>query len=85
MRTILESGLIYTVIAFVTFITFITGSNSVHGTSGAEVPAVGIAFNLIIIRTHQRAEEKSGTTIPLHVLRRPMVSDSMDGVRVTVW
>ncbi|KAJ7678566.1 hypothetical protein B0H14DRAFT_2552661 [Mycena olivaceomarginata] len=86
IRIILESGLMYTVTALVTFITFISGSNSVYGTSDVEVQVVGIAFNLIIIRANKRAqaEQMASTTMPLEVLRRPMVSDSMDGVRVTV-
>ncbi|KAF7328336.1 Ubiquitin carboxyl-terminal hydrolase [Mycena venus] len=83
MRIILESGLMYTVVALVTFITLITGSNSVYGTSDMSKLSE-LLFNLPIIRTHQRAEEMSGTTIPLHVFRQPMVSDSMDGARVTV-
>jgi hypothetical protein len=57
-----------------------------HGKCPQEVQVVGIAFNLIIIRANKRAqaEQMASTTMPLEVLRRPMVSDSMDGVRVTV-
>ncbi|KAF7326529.1 hypothetical protein MVEN_02611000 [Mycena venus] len=86
IRIILESGLMYTVTALVTFITFISGSNSAYGTSDVEVQVVGIAFNLIIIRADKRAqpEKMASTTMPLEVLRRPMVSDSMDAVSVTV-
>ncbi|KAJ7452120.1 hypothetical protein B0H11DRAFT_2074364 [Mycena galericulata] len=88
-RILLESGLMYTVVALITFVTFITDSNSAYGTSDVEVQVVGIAFNLIIIRADGRAEEErttksGGSTLRLQGLRRPMTSDPMDGVRVTV-
>ncbi|KAJ6595600.1 hypothetical protein DFH09DRAFT_973684, partial [Mycena vulgaris] len=85
MRIIIESGLMYTTLAFVTFVTYITDSNSVYGTSDVEVQIVGIAFNLIIIRADRATEEQTKkNTLPLQVLRRPMASDSMGGVHVTV-
>ncbi|KAJ6586261.1 hypothetical protein DFH09DRAFT_1431952 [Mycena vulgaris] len=82
MRIIVESGLMYTVVAFITFITYIVNSNSSYGVSDVEVQVVGIAFNLIIIRTEvQSTVDERGsrnTSVPLQILRPPT------GVRVTV-
>ncbi|KAJ3795664.1 hypothetical protein GGU11DRAFT_212782 [Lentinula aff. detonsa] len=54
IRIIIESGLMYTTIAFITFITFVVGSNSFYPTSDAELQILSIAFNLIIIRISTR-------------------------------
>ncbi|KAF8174896.1 hypothetical protein BJ912DRAFT_989506 [Pholiota molesta] len=51
MRIIIESGLMYSVIAALTFITVIVGSNAAYVTSDMEVQIVGIAFDLILVRT----------------------------------
>ncbi|KAF9473506.1 hypothetical protein BDN70DRAFT_885758 [Pholiota conissans] len=48
---IIESGLLYTLSAIATFGTYVGGSGYVYLTSWVEVQVVGIAFNLIIIRT----------------------------------
>ncbi|KAJ7844902.1 hypothetical protein B0H14DRAFT_3868192 [Mycena olivaceomarginata] len=88
MRIVIESGLMYTTIAFLTFITQITNSNSTYGVSDVEVQVVGITFNLIIIRAHNRATEGQPTvgnnSVPLHMLRRPTTSQAKEGVHVTV-
>ncbi|KAJ3752307.1 hypothetical protein EV360DRAFT_88871 [Lentinula raphanica] len=49
IRIVIESGMMYTTIAFMTFITFVVGSNSFYTTSDAELQILSIAFNLIII------------------------------------
>ncbi|KAJ7749586.1 hypothetical protein DFH07DRAFT_828975 [Mycena maculata] len=86
MRIIIESGLMYTVVAFITFVTYIVNSNSSYGTSDVEVQIVGIAFNLIIIRANDQSadEQESRTAVPLRIIRTPLASDSTTGVRVTV-
>ncbi|KAF8075330.1 hypothetical protein FPV67DRAFT_1728519 [Lyophyllum atratum] len=71
IRVIIESGLLYTVVALVTFVVFTIGDNSLYVVSGAEIGIAGIAFNLIIIRTSQasrivtipQAPSPSGSTV----------------------
>ncbi|KAG6917361.1 hypothetical protein DXG01_002826 [Tephrocybe rancida] len=57
---IIESGLMYTVAAFMTFVTYTTKHNSLYIVSSAEVGIAGIAFNLIITRTAQAVRAKKG-------------------------
>ncbi|KAI0346624.1 hypothetical protein BDW22DRAFT_1426064 [Trametopsis cervina] len=59
MRIILESGMIYTSTAFATFISAIAGSNAVYGISDLLNMAVGISFNLIIIRVDKARYEST--------------------------
>ncbi|TFK39227.1 hypothetical protein BDQ12DRAFT_744594 [Crucibulum laeve] len=54
MRIILESGMIYTVSALATFITVITKSTSYYPMTALAISAVGVAFNLIIMRSARR-------------------------------
>ncbi|TFK39236.1 hypothetical protein BDQ12DRAFT_744628 [Crucibulum laeve] len=70
MKIILESGIIYTISAFATFIAVITKSTSYYPMTALAISAVGIAFNLIIIRSVRResmsnAISNSNGTIPL--------------------
>ncbi|KDR66675.1 hypothetical protein GALMADRAFT_147729 [Galerina marginata CBS 339.88] len=73
---IVESGLMYTFITFITVI--VSNSNARYITSDVEVQVVGIAFNLIIIRVADRgASDKSLYTTGLEfgtqsTARRPM-------------
>ncbi|KAK7047271.1 hypothetical protein VNI00_006502 [Paramarasmius palmivorus] len=50
MGIVVQSGLIYTTCAFITCVMFIDSSPAVFVTANAGTHAVGIAFNLIIIR-----------------------------------
>ncbi|TFK39233.1 hypothetical protein BDQ12DRAFT_744617 [Crucibulum laeve] len=73
MRIILESGMIYTVSALATFITIITKSTSTYPITALAISAVGVAFNLIIIRSARRdsirnAISSSSGTIPLQFI-----------------
>ncbi|KAJ3753681.1 hypothetical protein EV361DRAFT_954704 [Lentinula raphanica] len=61
IRIIIESGMMYTTIAFITFITFVVGSSSFYATSDAELQILSIAFNLIIIRISTRPGLDSST------------------------
>ncbi|TFK39900.1 hypothetical protein BDQ12DRAFT_734622 [Crucibulum laeve] len=98
MQIIIESGLLYTTMAFMTFVTYTSGSNSLYIVSSAEVGIAGIAFNLIIIRTAKSTRNKeisttgatAGTTLPLHIMGPPardttLVSDNKNqGLHVLV-
>jgi len=53
MRTVIESGLLYTGTSLITFITYVTNNIAVYVTTDVEVQVIGIAFNLIIIRAAQ--------------------------------
>ncbi|KAF9009907.1 hypothetical protein BDQ17DRAFT_1421206 [Cyathus striatus] len=64
MISILESGLLYTITAFVTCITFVTKSPAVYVTTAFEIQVVGIAFNLIIIRAERRSARRPRSTAP---------------------
>ncbi|KAJ7719942.1 hypothetical protein B0H16DRAFT_1386994 [Mycena metata] len=82
-QVILESGLLYTTMAFLSFITFITNSNSTYGVSDVHVIMVGINFNLIIIRADRRATEeqtmlKHSRTLHLQALPGPGSDNSTD-------
>ncbi|TFK39913.1 hypothetical protein BDQ12DRAFT_711990 [Crucibulum laeve] len=76
MQIIIESGLLYTAMAFITFVTYTSGSNALYLASSAEIGVAGIAFNLIIIRTAKSARSKeasiaaatAGTSLPLHIM-----------------
>ncbi|KAG6919698.1 hypothetical protein DXG01_002644 [Tephrocybe rancida] len=73
MQVIIESGAIYTTMAFLVFVTYTTKSNSLYITSSAEVGIAGIAFNLIIIRTAKVTRNRvivSGVpgSLPLHIM-----------------
>ncbi|KAF8062398.1 hypothetical protein FPV67DRAFT_1672874 [Lyophyllum atratum] len=72
MYVIIESGLMYTVAAFITFVTYTTKHNSLYIASSAEVGIAGIAFNLIIIRTAKATRVKPapsvGLNLPLHLV-----------------
>ncbi|KAF9460429.1 hypothetical protein BDZ94DRAFT_1324126 [Collybia nuda] len=52
--TLVESGMIYTVTTVITFITYVVKNNAVYVVSSVGVQAVGIAFDLIIIRSVTR-------------------------------
>ncbi|KAF8058200.1 hypothetical protein FPV67DRAFT_1355795, partial [Lyophyllum atratum] len=73
MRVIIESGLLYTVAAFMTFVTYMSKSNSLYVVSCVVLPIAGIAFNLIIIRTAKATRTTNGTsfggnTLPLTIM-----------------
>ncbi|KAE9387466.1 hypothetical protein BT96DRAFT_981423 [Gymnopus androsaceus JB14] len=60
---IIESGLLYTTVAFITFSTFLAGSLSFFATSAVEIQVLSIAFNLVIIRgARQNDDVQSSTT-----------------------
>ncbi|PPQ70157.1 hypothetical protein CVT26_014449 [Gymnopilus dilepis] len=56
MRIIIESGLLYTSVAFATFVTAVIKTYGIYVTTAFEVQIVGIAFNLIIIRTSRLSQ-----------------------------
>ncbi|TFK32661.1 hypothetical protein BDQ12DRAFT_638462 [Crucibulum laeve] len=64
IRIVMESGILYTTFAFISFVAYVTGGNWVFPVTGMEVPVVGIAFNLIIIRAAARhAEENTSSQL----------------------
>ncbi|KAF9459966.1 hypothetical protein BDZ94DRAFT_1311926 [Collybia nuda] len=56
MKSVIESGLLYTTTSIVAFISLVTGSNSIFITSAIDMQTIGIAFNLILIRVNRRDE-----------------------------
>ncbi|TFK31709.1 hypothetical protein BDQ12DRAFT_618421 [Crucibulum laeve] len=93
MHIIIESGLLYTVLAFMTFVAYTTNSNSLYIISSAVFAVAGIAFNLIIIRTAKDSRKKetlstAGTSLPLHIMRPRDITLSRDdktqGIQVVV-
>lgn len=59
MRIVIESGLLYTVTAFISFVTFITGSNGVYVITDAvsvllQIPRYKHHSSLIIANTYRR-------------------------------
>ncbi|KAJ7886671.1 hypothetical protein B0H13DRAFT_2044062 [Mycena leptocephala] len=62
IRTVVESGLLYTGTSLITFVTYITNSVAVYVATDMEVQIIGIAFNLIIIRAAQASEKSDSTT-----------------------
>ncbi|PPQ64865.1 hypothetical protein CVT26_002583 [Gymnopilus dilepis] len=71
VRIIVESGLLYTVVAIINFISWITRNNlMLYVIGGIEVQIVGIAFNMIIIRTTTLSlEEQQKAFVPLSPMR----------------
>ncbi|KAF9477027.1 hypothetical protein BDN70DRAFT_922883 [Pholiota conissans] len=59
---IIESGLLYTLSAITAFGTYVGGSEYVYLTSGVQLQVVGIAFNLIIIRTTNLSRQTTSTS-----------------------
>ncbi|KAJ3827732.1 hypothetical protein EV361DRAFT_301166 [Lentinula raphanica] len=88
IRIVIESGMMYTTIAFMTFITFVVGSNSFYTTSDAELQILSMAFNLIIIRISAHSKPRSSGhsadsqftpwTYPLHNRISAMNSGTVD-------
>ncbi|KAG6889515.1 hypothetical protein C0995_000395 [Termitomyces sp. Mi166 len=72
MHIILESGLLYTTVAFMTFVTYTVKHNSLYVISRALVPITGIAFNLIIIRTSRAAEAENLANLTGSSTRQPL-------------
>ncbi|KAJ7586072.1 hypothetical protein C8J56DRAFT_946099 [Mycena floridula] len=64
MRIVIESGLMYTTFAIISFVTYVTNSNSFDVTTDMEIPIIGIAFNLIIIRANSQAGQETEYTMP---------------------
>jgi len=62
IRIIVESGLIYTVSAFISFVTYVTGNNTIYIITGVDIQTVGIAFNLIIIRASHLSKQQSSVS-----------------------
>ncbi|EKM77395.1 hypothetical protein AGABI1DRAFT_130477 [Agaricus bisporus var. burnettii JB137-S8] len=58
MRAIVESGLIYTTTVFVTFLVSATGSNAIYIPADMSLQTAGIVFNLIIVRSIGRNNQK---------------------------
>ncbi|PBK80849.1 hypothetical protein ARMGADRAFT_1171648 [Armillaria gallica] len=73
MRIIIESGAIYTSVAIITCATYVSGSIAVYITSALEVQTAGIAFNLIIIRVHNRSHDEetryTNVSTPLYFVK----------------
>ncbi|KIJ29403.1 hypothetical protein M422DRAFT_188530 [Sphaerobolus stellatus SS14] len=67
IRNIMESGLLYTMTAFITFVVYLANSDAVYPVSGMGIQLMGIAFNLIIIRvTYREREEQTLRSVDLH-------------------
>ncbi|PFH45331.1 hypothetical protein AMATHDRAFT_160736 [Amanita thiersii Skay4041] len=76
IRSIIESGLLYTFTALITFVTFLVGSNAVYVVTDAEIQIVGIAFNLLSIRAarlrkpgRDSSSLNSNLSVPIQFLR----------------
>ncbi|KAK0469002.1 uncharacterized protein EV420DRAFT_1823 [Desarmillaria tabescens] len=80
IRIIIESGAIYTSAAIITCATYVSGSVAVYFTSALEVKTAGIAFNLIIIRVHNRSHDEETRNMhvstPLYFVKRPRQMDT---------
>lgn len=64
IRIVIDSGLGYTLVSLTLFFSRVARSNALYITSGAEIQAVGIAFNLINIRVADlRNGEQEGIRI----------------------
>jgi len=53
MRIVAESGILYTASALISFCTYVIDSNAFYIAVALQIQLMGIAFNLIIIRTHK--------------------------------
>ncbi|PBK63168.1 hypothetical protein ARMSODRAFT_963394 [Armillaria solidipes] len=83
MRIIIESGAIYTSVAIITCVTYVSGSIAVYITSALEVQTAGIAFNLIIIRVHNRSHDEEtrymNVSTPLYFVKGSGQTDTEIG------
>ncbi|KAJ3505595.1 hypothetical protein NLJ89_g7332 [Agrocybe chaxingu] len=60
IKTIVESGLIYTATSVTALASHVSKSHSIYITSAADIMAIGIAFNLIIVRiARERSRERA--------------------------
>ncbi|KAJ6629582.1 hypothetical protein B0H10DRAFT_1985979 [Mycena sp. CBHHK59/15] len=94
IRIVVESGLMYTVAALITFITFTANSIAVYVATDLIIQVVGIAFNLIIIRSAQPnppdvnlTDSHSGNRYPLQFVRTDrstVVCDPVQHINVEV-
>ncbi|KAF9456652.1 hypothetical protein BDZ94DRAFT_1275161 [Collybia nuda] len=50
MHVTIRSGVLYTIVSFITFVTYTVGHNALHIATGTEIGVAGIVFNLIIAR-----------------------------------
>ncbi|KAJ7599495.1 hypothetical protein C8J56DRAFT_916817 [Mycena floridula] len=64
MRIVIESGLMYTTFAIISFVTYVANSNSFDVTTDMQIPIIGIAFNLIIIRASSQSGQETEYTMP---------------------
>ncbi|KAF8876874.1 hypothetical protein CPB84DRAFT_1795514 [Gymnopilus junonius] len=70
VRIIVESGLLYTTVAFINFIAWIVRDNlALYVVSGIEVQIVGISFNMIIIRSTALSQQETKVSVPLSPMR----------------
>ncbi|KAF7352266.1 hypothetical protein MVEN_01190300 [Mycena venus] len=76
-RIIIESGLMYTIVATTTAIVYICGSNAFAPLTGIDVQMIGIAFNLILIRVHRN---RAAALKPHSVFGQPPASTLRFGV-----
>ncbi|KAF8874701.1 hypothetical protein CPB84DRAFT_1689991 [Gymnopilus junonius] len=72
MKIIIESGLLYTTIAFVTFVTDVVQTNGVYVMTAFVIQIVGISFNLIFIRTTRLAKTREITTMRSSSIGTPL-------------
>ncbi|KAJ8495464.1 hypothetical protein ONZ45_g12854 [Pleurotus djamor] len=63
MRIVIESGLLYTVATIVCLATYLADTFAYLSVTGAELPIIVIAFNLIIIRAKSQPSEKTEYTL----------------------
>lgn len=64
IRIVIDSALGYTLVSLTLFFSLVARSNALYITSGADIQAVGIAFNLINIRVgNLRNEEQEATRV----------------------
>ncbi|KAJ3553789.1 hypothetical protein NM688_g3430 [Phlebia brevispora] len=87
MRIIIELGLLYTALMIATFICELASSNAIYGVSDVLVVAVGISFNLIIIRlnwttTMSMASREVTLTYPLRFMRSSRTTSPRGAVEV---
>ncbi|KAF8075331.1 hypothetical protein FPV67DRAFT_629045 [Lyophyllum atratum] len=89
-QVIIESGSLYTMVAFVTFVTYAVGHNALYVASSAELGTCGIAFNLIIIRIANKSHVdyvpsgQVGSGLPLHIRTLRETVDDKGHVRFVI-
>ncbi|EMD32282.1 hypothetical protein CERSUDRAFT_118993 [Gelatoporia subvermispora B] len=76
IRIIIESGLLYTLTAFITLVTVVTKTNADYIPADSLVQVTGIAFDLMIIRFDNHLNKTTVVEPPIWLSSRPGVRSS---------